>query len=109
MEIIEISEAEMAFPARVDHILPKWKDIPDEFKNLNNGTKWNKLFSAWFFSGLTKLKLTPKPNVDKDKAMRMISVCMRSFDPKHEHKEAGVAYMLSEFFEDCSYKAKGSS
>jgi hypothetical protein len=29
---------------------------------------------------------------------------MSSWEPKHEHKEAGCAYLLSEFFDDVNYK-----
>ena len=41
-----------------------------------------------------------KDGVDNKKAMAAISAILRSFDPKHEHKEAGVAYLFSEWFEE---------
>ena len=104
MKIVEISDLDLAFGVIANQILPKYENIPDKFKRGN--TKWNRLFNDWFFSGLTELKLVPKDGVDKNKALRMIKCCMGSFEPKHEHKEAGVAYMLSGFFKDCSYKKK---
>lgn len=80
--------------------LPPMKDIPEEFKG-HRGNKWTELFSQWFYSGLPKgTEFVPKPGVDKSKALAAIRAVMVSFEPKHEHKEAGVAYLLSEWFDD---------
>ena len=64
------------------------------------------LFAAWFYSGLESLKLTPKEGIDKAKAIRHIRTIMGSFEPKHEDKEAAVAYLLGEWFEPAEWKAK---
>lgn len=79
-------------------LLPTISQIPQEFKDRH--TKWNKLFSDWFYNGLSELTVIPKENIDKNKALAVISAHMRSWEPKHEHKEAGVAYMMSLLFED---------
>ena len=97
--IQEIDDATMAFPANVEHLMPKWQDIPGGFKNGNMRTEWNQLVSAWFFRGLSSLKLVPMDGVDTSKAMRHLSAIMRSYEPKHEHKEAAVAYLMSLWFE----------
>ncbi len=102
LEIKEVSDLDIAFSSNVDHLLPAWDDIPEEFKR--GRTKWNKIISDWFFSGLTNSKWHSKEGVDSDKAMRMVQACLRSWEPKHEHKEAGCAYMLSEWFEDVEYE-----
>lgn len=89
----------LAFPADVTRLLPPYDAIPDEFKH--RGNKWNDLVSRWFFSGLpygTEFK--PKEGINKTAALRHVTACMRSFQPKHEHKEAGCAYLLSQWFED---------
>lgn len=83
----------------IDHI-PAWNDIPKEFKH--GKTQWNDLFNEIFFKGATNLKLAPKQGVDTHKAMAAISSIMRSWDPKHEHKEAACAYLFSEWFTDYS-------
>lgn len=98
----EVSDAEVAFPASVSHLLPKREDIPEEFKR-HNGTKWNQLFSDWFYRGLKESEFIPKEGVDVDKALRHIKCCMGSWEPKQQHKEAGVAYLLSLWFEDVKY------
>lgn len=104
-----ISDVELAFPAKVKHLMPDMKDIPEEFKQFcGRGTKWNQLFSDWFYSGLSKLDLVPKDGIDKNLALRHIRAVMGSFEPKHEHKEAAVAYLLSLWFTDeSSWERKG--
>lgn len=104
-QIADIDDATLAFPASVRHLMPAQADIPDEFKDFGR-TKWNQLFNDWFFLGLTSLELTPKEGVDKDRALRHIRAIMGSFEPKHEHKEAAVAYLLNEWFADETHVAK---
>lgn len=82
--------------------LPKWEEIPEQFKRYN-ATFWNKFITQWFFGGVSKNAvdmLSPKPEVDKAKALKAVASILSSFDPKHEHKEAGAAYLMSEWFEE---------
>ena len=102
--IQEIDDVMLAFPANVMNLMPKYEDIPEEFKR--GGTKWNRLFYEWFFNGLESLELKPKDGVDTQKATRHIRAVMTSFQPKHEHKSAAVAFLLSEWFKDAKWKAK---
>lgn len=101
LSIPNVSELDVAF-GNVSW-LPKMKDIPEEFKEHNLRNKYCAFISKWFFIGLTKEDfetLIPKiSREDIPKALAAISACMKSFEPKHEHKEAGCAYMLSEWFE----------
>lgn len=100
IQVPEINDASMAF-GNIDH-LPKWEDIPEQFKNMSRQTYWNKFVSQWFFNGLTEeslAALSPKAGVDKNKALRAVSAILGSWAPKHEHKEAGTAYLMSEWFE----------
>ena len=84
----------------IDH-LPKWENIPEEFKNQSN--KWVKIQQKWFFEGIKTEGLIPKEGVDKLKAIAALSAIQCSWAPKHEHKEAGVAYLLSEWFSDFDF------
>ena len=80
--------------------LPPYDDIPEEFKRRSHPCA--EFVSRWFFRGLTDsdlARLTPRDGVDRDKAMRAIGAALRSFEPKHEHKEAGCAYLLDQWFE----------
>jgi hypothetical protein len=76
-------------------ILPPWKDIPEEFKR--HGGQWVKWQRDWFFSGLKRWPVA-REGVDLKMAMANLGVVQRSFEPKHEHKEAGVAYLASLWF-----------
>lgn len=98
---VDIDDASMAFgaPMEMDSLLPKYDQIPEEFKSHSN--KWVKLFDQWFFNGLPKeTKFIRKPGIDQTKALRHIRTIIASYAPKHEHKTAGVAYLLSCWFED---------
>jgi hypothetical protein len=103
MKIPEISDLDVAFGTVKG--LPAYASIPDEFTR-RGGTKWNDLVSDWFFGGLKSLRLAPNEGVDKDKAMKHIRALLASFEPKHEHKEAGVAYLMSQYFADAVWEKK---
>jgi|SRR5579864_1352258 len=100
--IAEVGGIDLAFPTHVERMMPPMGDIPDEFKHYPL-TKWNQLFNDWFFTGVKNLQLKPKEGIDKNKALRHIRMVMGSFEPQHEHKEAAVAFLLSEWFEDATW------
>lgn len=87
-------------------LLPPYDEIPEEFKTHSLSNKWVKLFNDWFFGGLKSLKMTPRDGIDVEKARKHIHIAMTGFDSKHEHKEAGVAYLLSLWFEDPKWERK---
>lgn len=103
MNIPTISDLDMGFGTVKG--LPDYTQIPAEFKRMG-GTKWNDLFADWFYSGLKSIKLTMNEGVDRTDAMRHIRALMASFEPKHEHKEAGVAYLMSKYFADAEWERK---
>lgn len=72
--------------------LPRKEDIPAEF--WRNGNPWHDLAHRWFFG---QLKAVPpiKPHLDRRAVLRAIRSCLCSWDPSHEHKSAGVGYLLS--------------
>jgi hypothetical protein len=110
MEIQDVSDLEMAFPADVEKLMPAWEEIPREFKYsfaVRGMNRWADIASDLFFHGLKGATFTPKPGIDTTKALRHIKAILGSFAPRHEHKEAAVAYLLSEWFESVEYeKAK---
>ena len=96
----DVSDLDIAFGG-IRGLMPNMSDIPEDLP------RWTtKLFNDWFFCGLEKLSLTPKPGIDKDKALRHIRAIMGSFEPKHQHKEAAVAFYLGEWFEPATWTAK---
>lgn len=100
--IPEVKDVDIAF-GNIDH-LPKWEDIPEEFQK--GRSTWNRLFSGMFYGLKGDAEVTPKEGVDATKAGRAIRAIMVSFQPKHEHKEAGCAYLMSQWFENWSLDGK---
>ena len=98
---VAVDTARMVFATNLDDLLPPLNEIPAEYKDDDHPMV--KLFSRWFFSGLPKgTRFVSRPGVDHDTALRQIRTCMSSWNPQHEHKMAGVAYLLALFFESIS-------
>ena len=90
----------IAFPANVcGTLLPPRDILPDEFRTgwHRDSNQWCKLAETWFFSGLHG-KFVTKNGIDETKAIRHLSACMGSFEPKHEHKIGGVGWLMSRWF-----------
>ena len=80
--------------------LPKYEDIPEEYKNIDH--HWVRFVSGWFFNGIKQEQadvLVAREGVDKKKALKAVHVVLRSFEISHEHKEAGAAFLMNEWFE----------
>lgn len=92
-----VSDLDLAFGGRVDQLMPAYKDLPEEFRSERD--PFSRLVSKWFFEGIRKDALTPKAGVDAAAAWRHMKAIMGSFDPSHEHKTAGVAWLMSQWFE----------
>lgn len=84
-------------PSRISEFLPRRDDLPEDFRRQRND--WCDFVQSWFFKGTDDSAFVPKPGIDKTQALGHLSACMRSFEPKHEHKISGVAYLASLWFE----------
>lgn len=93
---VEVTDLDMAFGGKAMEILPAYKDIPDEFKRGKHPAR--EFASNWFFKGLSE---TPKakPGIDLSLALSNLRACLVDFEPKHEHKVDGVAYLASLWLE----------
>ena len=83
--------------AVLDDLLPPWGDIPEEFRR--RYSPWCDLVDAWFFDGLASIDSPVKAGIDRRSALQHLSAIMHSFAPPHEHKTAGVAFLLSQWFD----------
>lgn len=105
--IQDTSDVDSAFGGRMSDLLPPYQDIPDSFKGFRRDGYCG-LVSDWFFNGLKWIDLVTRPGVDENKALRHIRAILSSFEPAHEHKEAGIAFLMNEWFESASWAtAKG--
>jgi len=97
-QVKEVNGVTLAFPADViDKFLPPYDYIPNVFKDESH--PFHKLARKIFYRGLGAGSiLSPREGIDQEKALRQIQACLGSFQPAHQHKEAGVAYLLNNFF-----------
>ncbi len=93
---IEVSDLDIAFGGKAMQILPPMTEIPTEFHT--GESPWCKWQREWFFEGLKSVPAA-KDGIDQRMAIRCLAVVQGSFAPKHEHKEAGVAYLASLWLE----------
>lgn len=83
------------FGGRMALLLPKYDTVPDEFKRQSN--PWVKWQMDWFYEGLKRWPVA-KEGIDLNAAMAHLKAIQSSWEPQHEHKEAGVAYLASLWF-----------
>ncbi len=101
----EVSGLDVVFGGDIEKLLPPRGDIPQEF--YAGRTDWCKFVSRWFFKGLPDgTAFRCKEGVDGNTALRHLRAIMCSFEPKHEHKTGGVAWMMSLWFEDVVHDNK---
>lgn len=98
MDPVKVSDVDMAFggAGKMDVLLPAWSEIPAEIKREQD--TWSPVVSRWFYEGLSG-KFIPKEGIDPDAALRHIRAIIGSYEPKHEHKIAGIAYLMGQWFE----------
>ena len=92
----DVDDITAAFPASVvGTLLPPMSEIPEDFRKHRNG--WCTIAMKLFFSG-GKLPQV-KEGIDAGKAKRHLMAVLGSFEPKHEHKEAGAGWLMSMWYE----------
>ena len=86
-----VTDVEMAFSTK--KLLPEWADIPGDFKT---GNRYTALVSALFYGQpLPDYSIEMKPGFEPEVMRRATVAHLKSFAPKHEHKIAGVGYLVS--------------
>lgn len=98
----EVTDLDLAFPANVRHLMPAHTAIGPRVEI----QPWTQLFADIFYFGVDNLELVCKPGIDKMKALRHIKTIMGSFEPKHEHKEAAVVWLMATWFESATWTRK---
>jgi len=115
LEIPDLTNLDAVF-GNIGH-MPKYDELPDDFRDYHHNL-FGKAVSSWFFNGASRnaenfvidgVTFTPKEGVDGPKALTAIRAVLSSFEPKHEHKIAGCAFMLSEWFDKNDAETKGDS
>lgn len=100
VDIVEVTDLDRAFGTTKD--LPKMEEIPEDFFEHSN--KWVKFFEHVFYRGFRGVSVTPKEGVDMVKVGRWLDAHAQSWEPKHEHKTAGVAFRMSQWLDDWKFE-----
>tara|TARA_R100001086_G_scaffold245787_3_gene177162 strand:+ start:4059 stop:4412 length:354 start_codon:yes stop_codon:yes gene_type:complete len=106
----EVDDITIAFPANVvGTLLPPMDVIPKPFKDISHPLQ--RAAETWFYRGVDLKRSTaqPRDGIDKTAAFRQLKACLGSYEPKHEHKMAGVAYLLSLFFAEVDFVPPGEA
>ena len=100
-DVPEFDGLSAVFGARLTQY-PDMAVIPEEFRR--HSGKFQDIVSTLFFKGgsLDDFGLKWRPGIDRGAAQMAIGAWLCSFDPKHEHKTATVAWALSEWMEPSS-------
>ena len=86
-----------AFPADViGEYLPEQDKIPKEFWE---GNEWTTIAGKWFAGMIDEnSEFHAKEGIDAEVAFWHCKTVLGSYQPKHQHKIAGVGFLLSKFF-----------
>lgn len=86
-----IDDIELAFSTQ--KLLPDIKDIPKSFLD---GNEYTRLAEAIFYGNqLPQLDMVIAEGFTAEQVNRIVRAHLQSWGPKHEHKIAGVGYMIS--------------
>ena len=87
-----ITDVEMAFST--DRLLPEIEDVPAEFIA---GNVYTKLAESIFYGRpLPDCEMEMKDGFDPQALNRAVQAHLQSFGPKHQHKIAGVGFMIAQ-------------
>jgi len=92
-DLASITDPERAFSTM--RLLPAWSDISDEFKSGNIYTELAEAIPYGRPLPDGEIKFLPGFEESADALNTCVRAHLQSFGPKHEHKIAGVGYMIS--------------
>lgn len=91
-DMASITDAEMAFST--DRLLPAEADIPAAFFA---GNLYTKLAESLFYGReLPAIEIEMKAGFDPQMLNRAVRAHLSSFGPSHQHKIAGVGYLIAQ-------------
>lgn len=96
-----VDDLSMVFGADALKHMPSLVECEAGLRLLDRKTArmWRDFQATWFFEGLSPdVEFTVAEGVDGATAIRHLKMINGSFAPKHEHKEAAVAYLASRWF-----------
>lgn len=95
---LPVTELDLAFGGDIGRLMPSYRSLPEEYQREH--AHFCRVAQDWFFNGLKVDTLKPKEGIDAKAALRHCGAVLRSFEPKHEHKIAGVGWLMAQWFEE---------
>lgn len=91
-----VDDVQLAFPAGLGDLLPPMDVIPADYPHRRD---WERFQHAWFSGTLpADCQMEPADGIDAQAAGRHLTVLQTSYEPKHQHKVAAVAWLASRWF-----------
>lgn len=102
-DVVSITDVECAFSTT--RLLPAVEDIPAEFKS-QRGNVYTRIADSIFMgTALPEAEIEMKEGFEPGSVNRCVRAHLSSWSPKHQHKIAGVGFMISMTM-DVTEKAK---
>lgn len=105
---VELRDVDKAFPAHALDWMPEHDDIPERWREADESDWQVRLWRNLMFRGLTDIQLAPRDKswgqVEVDRAWTHLQAILGSFAPKHQHKEAALAFLTDRWFEAIRWK-----
>lgn len=93
----EVSDLMIAFPATLGELLPPY-ELTRDWEKTPEAAPFLKAVQTWFYAGLSpESEFDLKDDIDGELMLRHLKCVLGSFEPKHEHKMAGAAYLLAQW------------
>ena len=97
---VAIPRVQQVFPANLGDLLPPLDLIPEAYRSGRAGHVSTYARSMALGRIDESLALIKRPGVDPELAWTHLCTIASSFEPKHEHKEAALAWLLSMWYLD---------
>lgn len=86
----------------LEALLPPYETLPAAFRNEQDA--YSPVVWQWYFRGVSADCLRPRRGIEGKAAWRHLRAVMSCWDPTrpqptHTHKAAGIAYLMSRWFE----------
>lgn len=99
---MSVTDEEVMFGGRLETLLPPYEALPAEFRDEQDA--YSAVVWQWYFRGLRTDYLRPRRDIDAKAAWRHLRAVMACWDPTrpqptYAHKAAGIAYLMSLWFE----------
>lgn len=104
---VEVDDVTIAFPAQIMHMLPPWALVDNDEVRYS---EWENFANHWFSLGIpADAQFWLKDGIDGEAMVRHVRAVQGSFQPKHQHKAGGLAFLFSHWFRGVRIDSRGKA